>query len=181
MAVVCYQLIAYCIVCTSLHGGCNYIYQPYNNKHMQSVCTTCIPTCTYGLHLLVGCTCIYLCSVSVAVCTKQEPKVKEGKKAISHSKPNLSHTLHRSPALRTAVDDDDMYVYYMYTCVFCHPQYTPLMLATTNGKPAVVKVLLRHGSQATQRMDVLGESLNCLEAAIEKGKRYEIDYRTSIL
>lgn len=74
-----------------------------------------------------------------------------------------------------------MYVYYMYTCVFCHPQYTPLMLATTHGKPAVVKVLLRHGSQATQRMDVLGESLNCLEAAIEKGKRYEIDYHTSIL
>jgi hypothetical protein len=49
-------------------------------------------------------------------------------------------------------------------------QYTPLMLATTHGKPEVVRVLLRHGSQATQRMDVLGENLNCLEAAIEKGK-----------
>jgi hypothetical protein len=45
------------------------------------------------------------------------------------------------------------------------------MLATTHGKPEVVRVLLRHGSQATQRMDVLGENLNCLEAAIEKGKR----------
>ena len=46
------------------------------------------------------------------------------------------------------------------------------MLATTHGKPAVVRVLLQHGSVATQRMDVLGENLNCLEAAIEKGKRY---------
>lgn len=49
-------------------------------------------------------------------------------------------------------------------------KYTPMMLATTHGKPAVVKVLLRYGSPATQRMDVLGENLNCLEAAIEKGK-----------
>lgn len=46
------------------------------------------------------------------------------------------------------------------------------MLATTHGKPTVVRVLLKHGSVATQRMEVLGENLNCLEAAIEKGKRF---------
>ena len=50
-------------------------------------------------------------------------------------------------------------------------QYTPLMLATTNGRPEVVRVLLNHGSLATDRMDIMGENLNCLEAAIEKGKR----------
>ena len=46
------------------------------------------------------------------------------------------------------------------------------MLATINGKPEVARVLLRHGSSVTDRMEVLGENLNCLEAAIEKGKRY---------
>ena len=65
-----------------------------------------------------------------------------------------------------------MYMFILCMCVYVWIQSTPLMLATTHGKPAVVRVLLKHGSDATQRMEVLGESLNCLEAAIEKGKRY---------
>lgn len=48
-------------------------------------------------------------------------------------------------------------------------QYTHKMLAKTCGKPAVVRILLRHGSYATDRVEILGENLNCLEAAIEKG------------
>lgn len=66
-----------------------------------------------------------------------------------------------------------MYMYIMY--IFTYDivlQLTPLMLATINGKPEVARVLLRHGSSVTDRMEVLGENLNCLEAAVEKGKRY---------
>lgn len=54
------------------------------------------------------------------------------------------------------------------------------MLACTKGKPEVVKVLLHHGADVTQRekeMDLAGqeqETLNSLELAIENGRRCKL-------
>ena len=56
--------------------------------------------------------------------------------------------------------------------MFC-VQHTPLMLACTKGKPEVVKVLLLHGADVTQREGEEGqETLNSLELAIENSRRY---------
>ena len=63
-------------------------------------------------------------------------------------------------------------------------QHTPLMLACTKGKPEVVKVLLHHGADVTQREKEIEvrpgqeeeeqETLNSLELAIENGRRYSV-------
>lgn len=54
------------------------------------------------------------------------------------------------------------------------------MLACTKGKPEVVKVLLDHGADVTEREKMKQteqeeqETLNSLELAIENGRKYAI-------